>query len=52
MNISQAMLLLTWENVPHNKEGPLPIPQVPITLMNVWYGRTEGIMAPLPFYDI
>ena len=26
----------------------LVILQVPIRLMNVWYGRTDGIMAPLP----
>lgn len=40
---------LTRENVPHNKEGSLPILQVPNRLMNVWCGRPNEIMAPLPF---
>ena len=26
----------------------LPVPQVLIILMNVWYGRIDGIMDPLP----
>ena len=26
----------------------LPVPQVPIRLTNVWYGRLDGIMDPLP----
>ena len=40
--------LLMRENVPRNKEGSLPVPQVPIRLMNVWCGRLDGIMDPLP----
>ena len=27
----------------------LPILHVPIRLTNVWYGRRDGIMDPLPF---
>ena len=43
------MLVLTMEHVPHNKEGSLPILQVPIRLMNVWDGRLDGVMDLLPF---
>ena len=32
---------------PSQQRGSLPIPQVPIRLMNVWYGRLDGIMDPL-----
>ena len=31
------------------QRGSLPILQVPIRLMNVWYGRPDGVMDPLPF---
>ena len=27
----------------------LPIPKVPIRPTNVWYGKLNGIMDPLPF---
>ena len=37
------------ENVPRNKEGLFPILEVPIILMNISYGRPDGIMALLPF---
>ena len=30
------------------QRGSLPVPQVPIRLMNIWYGRPDWIMAPLP----
>ena len=30
------------------KRGSLPISQVPIRLMNFWYGRPDRIMDPLP----
>ena len=33
---------------PSQQKGSLPIPQVPIRLTNVWYGRPDGIMDPLP----
>ena len=34
---------------PSQQRGSLPVPQVPIRLMNVWYGRPDGVMDPLPF---
>ena len=33
---------------PLQQRGSLPVPQVPIRLMNVWYGRPDGILDPLP----
>jgi hypothetical protein len=33
---------------PLQQRGSFPIPQVPIRLTNVWYGRPDGIMDPLP----
>ena len=33
---------------PSQQRGSLPVPQVPIRLMNVWYGRLNEIMDPLP----
>ena len=33
---------------PLQQRGSLPVPQVPIRLTNVWYGRPDGIMDPLP----
>ena len=33
---------------PSQQRGSLPVPQVPIRLTNVWYGRPDGIMDPLP----
>ena len=33
---------------PSQQRGSLPVPQVPIGLTNVWYGRPDGIMDPLP----
>jgi hypothetical protein len=33
---------------PSQQRGSLPVPQVPIRLTNVWYGRPNGIMDPLP----
>ena len=33
---------------PSKQRETLPIPQVPIRLMNVWYGRIDGIMDLLP----
>ena len=47
--VGNPMSVLTGEHAPHNKQGSLPIPQVPIRLTNVWCGRPYGIMAPLPF---
>ena len=35
--------------IPCNKGGPLPIPQDPIRLTNVWCDRIDRIMDPLPF---
>ena len=32
---------------PSQQRETLPIPQVPNRLMNVWYGRLDGIMDPL-----
>ena len=37
------------EKIPSQQRGSLPIPQVPIRLTNVWCGRLDGIMDPLPF---
>ena len=34
---------------PSQQRGSLPIPQVPIRLMNVCCGRPNEIMAQLPF---
>ena len=34
---------------PLQQKGSLVVSQVPIRLMNVWYGRPDGIMDPLPF---
>ena len=34
---------------PSQQRETLPIPQVPIRLTNVWCGRLDGIMDPLPF---
>ena len=34
---------------PSQQRGSLPIPQVPIRIMNVWCGRLDRIMDPLPF---
>ena len=34
---------------PLQQRGSLPIPQVPIRLMNVWYDRLDGDMDLLPF---
>ena len=34
---------------PLQQKGSLSILQVPIRLTNVWYGRLDGIMDPLPF---
>ena len=31
------------------QRGSLPIPQVPIRLVNIWYGSPDGIMDLLPF---
>ncbi|CAF4306401.1 unnamed protein product, partial [Adineta steineri] len=33
---------------PSQEWETLPIPQVPIRLMNVWYGKVDGIMDLLP----
>ena len=33
---------------PSQQRGSLPVPQVPIRLTNVWYGRPDGIMDLLP----
>ena len=33
---------------PSQQRGSLPVSQVPIRLTNVWYGRSDGIMDPLP----
>ena len=33
---------------PSQQRGSLPIPQVPIRLTNIWYGRLDRIMDPLP----
>ena len=33
---------------PSQQRGSLPVPQVPIILTNVWYGRPDEIMDPLP----
>ena len=38
------------EKNPSQQGGSLPVPQIPIRLMNVWYGRPDGVMDPLPFY--
>ena len=40
--------MLTGVKIPRNKGGSLPVLQVPIRLMNVWYGKPNGIMDPLP----
>ena len=32
---------------PSQQRETLPVPQVPIRLMNVWYGRINRIMDPL-----
>ena len=45
----KSHLLLMGEDAPHNKRGSLPIFQVPIRLMNVWCGMTDGIVDPFPF---
>ena len=34
---------------PSQQRETLPVPQVPIRLMNIWSGRLDGIMDPLPF---
>ena len=34
---------------PSQQRETLPIPQVPIRLMNVWYGRINMIIDPLPY---
>jgi hypothetical protein len=34
------------------KGGWLPIPQVPIRFTNAWYGKTDGIVDPLPSKEI
>jgi hypothetical protein len=44
----------SWSGVDGGKNtsqqrGSLSIPQVPIRLMNIWYGRPDGVMEPLPF---
>ena len=42
-------------NVVDGGKGPLqqretlPIPEVQIRLTNIWYGRLDGVMEPLPF---
>ena len=33
---------------PSQQRGSLPIPQVPIRLTNVWYGRNDAVMDLLP----
>ena len=33
---------------PLQQRDTLPIPQVPIRLTNVWQGKLDGIMDPLP----
>ena len=33
---------------PLQQKGSLPIPQVLIRLTNIWYGKPDGIMDPLP----
>ena len=35
---------------PSQQWETLLVPQVPIRLTNVWCGRLDGIMDPLPFY--
>ena len=33
---------------PSQQRGSLPVPQVPIRLTNIWYGRANEIMDLLP----
>ena len=33
---------------PSQQRETLPIPQVPIRLMSIWYGKLDGIMDSLP----
>ena len=33
---------------PSQQRGSLPVPQLPIRLTNVWYGRPDKVMDPLP----
>ena len=33
---------------PSQQKGSLPVLQFPIRLTNVWYGRPDRIMDPLP----
>ena len=34
---------------PSQQRETHPIPQVPIRFTNIWYGRLDKIMDPLPF---
>lgn len=47
--ICEFFLGVDAAKIPSQQRGSLPIPQVPIRLTNVWCGRLDGIMAPLPF---
>ena len=38
-----------WGKNPSQQRETLPVLQVPIRLMNIWCGRLDGIMDPLPF---
>ena len=46
--VTLTFRFLHSQSVPWNKEGSLPVLQVPIRLTNIWYGRLDGIMDPLP----
>jgi len=46
--INYSFPLVDGGKNPSQQRETLPIPQVSIRLMNVWYGRLNGIMDPLP----
>ena len=46
---SEAMLGVDGVQIPSQQRETLYVPQVPIRLTNIWYGRLCGIVDRLPF---
>jgi len=47
--INYSFPLVDGGKNPSQQRETLPVPQIPIRHMNVWYGRLDGIMDPLPY---
>ena len=47
-NVASVQEIVDGGKNPSQQRGSLPVLQVPIRLMNIWYGRPTGIMDLLP----